>query len=120
MSPALPSTTLKPGLWGFPTGRHVSKPLAAAAGSVQDETLVDRSKGGGAVNRDIDRDRDDNGIPDWQEDENYIDEAPRGAPVGTGGCLLGLLSMMTVAASLTRPARLYLSRHSLKSRRSPQ
>jgi hypothetical protein len=83
--------------------------------------LVDRSKGGGAVyRRGIDRDRDDNGIPDWQEDENYIDEAPRGAPVGAGGCLLGLLSMMTVGASLTRLARLYRSRHSLKSRRSPQ
>lgn len=68
------------------------------------------------MNRDIDRDRDDNGIPDWQEDENYIDEAPRGAPVGQGGCLLGLLSMMTVAASLTRLARPYLSRQSLKRR----
>jgi hypothetical protein len=77
-------------------------------------------KGGGAVDRDIDRDRDANGIPDWQEDENYIDEAPRGAAVGAGGCLLGLLSMMTVAAPLTRLARPYLSRISLKSRTSPQ
>lgn len=72
------------------------------------------------MRRDIDRDRDDNGIPDWQEDENYLDEAPRGAPIGTGGCLLGLLSMVTVAASLTRLARPYLSRISLKSRTSPQ
>jgi hypothetical protein len=120
MSPALPSTTVKPGLRTLAQGKAGSKPVALAAGSVQDETLVDRSKGGGAVNRDIDRDRDANGIPDWQEDENYIDEAPRGAPVGTGGCLLGLLSMMTLAASLTRLARPYRSRHSLNSRRSPQ
>lgn len=35
-------------------------------------------------------DRDDNGVPDWQEDENYRDEAPRGAPVGGAGCLLPL------------------------------
>jgi hypothetical protein len=81
---------------------------------------VDRSRRRGAVNRGIDRDRDDNGIPDWQEDENYLDEAPRGAPVGAGGCLLGLLSMVTVAASLARLARPYLSRISLKSRTSPQ
>lgn len=72
------------------------------------------------MNRGIDRDRDDNGIPDWQEDENYLDEAPRGAAVGTGGCLLGLLSMVTVSASLARLARHYLSRISLKSRTSPQ
>jgi hypothetical protein len=71
------------------------------------------------MERDIDRDRDANGIPDWQEDENYIDEAPRGAAVGTGGCLLGLLSLATVAA-LTRMARYYLSRISLKSRTAPQ
>ncbi|HZD67354.1 MAG TPA: hypothetical protein VFA45_00070 [Actinomycetes bacterium] len=39
------------------------------------------------------RDRDDNGIPDWQEDENYLDEAPSGAPVGSSGCLVALLSL---------------------------
>jgi hypothetical protein len=44
------------------------------------------------------RDRDDNGIPDWQEDENYLDEAPQSAPVGTSGCLVALMSLLTGAA----------------------
>jgi hypothetical protein len=68
--------------------------------------------------RDINRDRDDNGVPDWQEDENYRDEAPRGAPVGAGGCLLGLLSLATVATALCRAA--YRSRVSLTARTAPQ
>jgi hypothetical protein len=45
------------------------------------------------------RDRDADGIPDWQEDENYADEAPIAGPgsprarMGGGGCALpvGLL-----------------------------
>jgi hypothetical protein len=69
--------------------------------------------------RDIDRDRDNNGIPDWQEDENYLDEAPRGAPVGAGGCLLGLLSLATAATVLARVAG-YRSRVSLTVRTAPQ
>jgi hypothetical protein len=44
------------------------------------------------------RDRDDNGIPDWQEDENYLDEAPQSAPVGTSGCLVALVSLLAGAA----------------------
>ena len=60
--------------------------------------------------RDMGRDRDDNGVPDWQEDENYLDEAPRGAPVGTAGCLLGLLSLATVAAAVARLAGAHRSR----------
>jgi len=44
------------------------------------------------------RDRVDNGIPDWQEDENYLDEAPRQAPVGTSGCLIALASLVAGAA----------------------
>ncbi len=83
----------------------------------------DREAGGA-----MDRDRDDNGIPDWQEDENYLDEAPRGAPVGGGGggCLLGLVSVLgwaaVAAAGLRRPggACHYLSRVSLRVRRAPQ
>jgi hypothetical protein len=55
--------------------------------------------------RDSNRDRDDNGVPDWQENENYLDEAPPGAPVGTGGCLLSLLSLATAATVLGRLAR---------------
>ena len=43
-------------------------------------------------------DRDDNGIPDWQEDENYLDEAPTNAPVGTSGCLIALVSLLIGAA----------------------
>jgi hypothetical protein len=70
--------------------------------------------------RDIDRDRDDNGIPDWQEDENYIDEAPRGAPVGTSGCLLGMLSLATALTALGRLAGAYRSRVSLTVRNAPQ
>ncbi len=44
------------------------------------------------------RDRDDNGIPDWQEDENYRDEAPSSAPVGSSGCLIALMSLLAGAA----------------------
>jgi hypothetical protein len=42
-------------------------------------------------------DRDDNGIPDWQEDENYLDEAPTNAPVGASGCLVALASLLSGA-----------------------
>ncbi len=69
--------------------------------------------------RDINRDRDDNGVPDWQEDENYLDEAPRGAPIGTSGCLLGLVSL-AAAAALRRVPGAYLSRVSLTVRSAPQ
>ena len=69
--------------------------------------------------RDINRDRDDNGVPDWQEDENYLDEAPRGAPVGTGGCLLGLLSLATMATAICRAVG-YRSRVSLTVRTAPR
>ncbi len=69
------------------------------------------------MDRDTDRDR--NGIPDWQEDENYLDEAPRGAPVGSG-CLLGLLAPLGWMAAAGRLAGLYLSRVSLTVRRAPQ
>jgi hypothetical protein len=73
--------------------------------------------------RDSNRDRDDNGVPDWQEDENYLDEAPPGAPVGTGGCLLSLLSLATAATVLGRLARAcpaYRSRVSRTDRVAPQ
>ncbi len=52
-------------------------------------------------------DRDDNGIPDWMEDENYADEAyerPRN-PGGFGGCgtvLPMLLGVAAVAGALYR------------------
>ncbi len=39
-------------------------------------------------------DRDDNGIPDWAEDENYLDEAPGGRRAAGGffgGCLVPML-----------------------------
>lgn len=70
--------------------------------------------------RDIDRDRDRNGIPDWQEDENYLDEAPKGAPVGPGGCLLGVLSLATIVTALGRVAGTYRSRVSLTVRNAPR
>ena len=43
---------------------------------------------------DRDRDRDLDGVPDWQEDENYADEAPIAGPgsprarMRGGGCAL--------------------------------
>jgi hypothetical protein len=70
--------------------------------------------------RDSNRDRDDNGIPDWQEDENYLDEAPRGVPGGTGGCLLSLVSLAAAATALGRLAGAYRSRVSLTDRIAPQ
>ena len=50
-------------------------------------------------------DRDDNGIPDWQEDENYLDEAPMNAPARTGGCLIALLSLAGGVAMVGLGAR---------------
>jgi hypothetical protein len=56
---------------------------------------------------DWDRDRDLDGVPDWQEDENYADEAPIAGPgsprarMRGGGCALPvalLLSGVAVAA----------------------
>ena len=56
---------------------------------------------------DWDRDRDLDGVPNWQEDENYADEAPIAGPgsprarMRGGGCALPvalLLSGVAVAA----------------------
>ena len=53
------------------------------------------------------RDRDHDGVPDWQEDENYADEAPIAGPgsprarMRGGGCALPvalLLSGVVLAA----------------------
>jgi hypothetical protein len=58
------------------------------------------------------RDRDLDGVPDWQEDENYADEAPirgRDSPrarmgrVG-GGCALPAALLLATAALATRRA----------------
>jgi hypothetical protein len=60
------------------------------------------------------RDRDADGIPDWQEDENYADEAPIAGPdsprarMRGGGCALpvGLLVAAAGAAvAARRPTR---------------
>ena len=59
-----------------------------------------------------DRDRDLDGVPDWQEDENYADEAPIRGPGSprarqrSGGCALpvGLL-LATAALATCRAAR---------------
>jgi hypothetical protein len=48
------------------------------------------------------RDRDDDGVPDWQEEANYADEAPiRGNParVRGGGCAL-LVALLLVGAGV--------------------
>jgi hypothetical protein len=58
------------------------------------------------------RDRDADGIPDWQEDENYADEAPIAGPgsprarMRGGGCALpvGLL-LAGVALTARRATR---------------
>jgi hypothetical protein len=61
---------------------------------------------------DRNRDRDYDGVPDWQEDENYADEAPIVGPrsprarMRGGGCALpvGLLAagLAVLAARATR------------------
>ena len=59
------------------------------------------------------RDRDADGVPDWQEDENYADEAPIAGPgsprarMRGGGCALpvGVLLACAAALSARRAAR---------------
>jgi hypothetical protein len=50
----------------------------------------------------MERDRDGNYVPDWQEDENYIDEAPYRSPDRSRrpglGCA-GLLAVLLAAAA---------------------
>ena len=54
------------------------------------------------------RDRDADGIPDWQEDENYADEAPIRGPdsprarLGSGGCALPVALLLVGAGLLAR------------------
>jgi hypothetical protein len=57
------------------------------------------------------RDRDFDGQPDWQEDENYADEAPIRGPHsprarmrGGGGCALPVALLLTGAALAARRA----------------
>jgi hypothetical protein len=58
----------------------------------------------------MDRDRDADGIPDWQEDANYADEAPVRGPWRTryrrggapGGCALPLALLLAAAGTLAR------------------
>ena len=59
------------------------------------------------------RDRDLDGVPDWQEDENYADEAPIRGPAsprarlrGGTGCALPVALLLAAARLLARrPAR---------------
>ena len=59
------------------------------------------------------RDRDADGIPDWQEDENYADEAPLRGPdsprarMRGGGCALPVGLLLAAGAGLLarRPTR---------------
>jgi hypothetical protein len=57
----------------------------------------------------MERDRDDNGVPDWQEDENYADEAPLRPPYRTRarsssvGCV-GVLAVLGAGAAAVRLA----------------
>jgi hypothetical protein len=58
-------------------------------------------------------DRDDDGIPDWQQDERYADEAPlrgpwraraRRAAGAPGGCALPVALLLAGAGALARLA----------------
>jgi len=54
------------------------------------------------------RDRDADGVPDWQEDENYADEAPIRGPgsprarLRSGGCALPVALLFAGMALLAR------------------
>jgi hypothetical protein len=56
------------------------------------------------------RDRDRDGVPDWQEEENYADEAPLRGPnsprarMGAGCALPLALVLAAVVALVRRPA----------------
>jgi hypothetical protein len=58
------------------------------------------------------RDRDADGVPDWQEDENYADEAPIGGPGsprarmrgGAAGCALPVAFLLAGAGLVARRA----------------
>ena len=57
------------------------------------------------------RDRDADGVPDWQEDENYADEAPISGPGsprarmrGGGGCALPVALLVAGTALTARRA----------------
>jgi hypothetical protein len=56
------------------------------------------------------RDRDADGVPDWQEDENYLDEAPIAGPgsprarMRGGGCALPVGLLLAAAALTARRA----------------
>jgi hypothetical protein len=57
------------------------------------------------------RDRDANDVPDWQEDENYADEAPITGPdsprarMGGAGCALPIVLLAAGAALAARRRR---------------
>jgi hypothetical protein len=60
------------------------------------------------------RDRDADGVPDWQEDENYADEAPIRGPdsprvrMRGGGCALPVALLLAAAGAglaARRPTR---------------
>jgi hypothetical protein len=56
------------------------------------------------------RDRDADGVPDWQEDENYADEAPIRGPgsprgrIGGAGCALPAALLLAGSALVARRA----------------
>ncbi|HEV3497250.1 MAG TPA: hypothetical protein VHA34_12965 [Actinomycetes bacterium] len=56
------------------------------------------------------RDRDYDGVPDWQEDANYADEAPIVGPhsprarMRGGGCALPVALLLTAATFAARRA----------------
>jgi hypothetical protein len=56
------------------------------------------------------RDRDADGVPDWQEDENYADEAPIAGPgsprarMRGDGCALPVVLLLAVGVLSARRA----------------
>jgi hypothetical protein len=71
----------------------------------------------------MDRDRDLDGVPDWQEDENYADEAPIAGPgsprarMRGGGCALPVALLLTGVALAARRVALLLTGVALAARR---
>jgi hypothetical protein len=61
-------------------------------------------------------DRNDDGVPDWQQDERYADEAPvrgpwrtryrRGGGVGGAGCALPVALLLAAAGAAAQLAAL--------------
>jgi hypothetical protein len=86
------------------------RPWRVSIGAAAADTGPVRTRRGGGGAMDRDRDRDLDGVPDWQEDENYADEAPIAGPgsprarMRGGGCALPV-ALLLVGAGLAARRR---------------